>query len=187
MKGLVLAVLLLASPLPAAAESEEDAWAALQQGGHVLLMRHARAPGTGDPPEFRLDSCGTQRNLDEWGRKQARKFGEELKKRRIPVDRVLTSAWCRSRDTATEMDVGRAEIEPALNYLLRSNAPAEQTEAVRSIIGAWRGRGNLVLITHNQNIKPLTGISPQSGHVIVLKPLGTIRFAIVGRIDDFSG
>src|SRR3712207_523458 len=73
----------------------------LRRGGLVMLMRHARTePGTGDPPGFRHDDCSTQRNLDATGRAQARAIGERLRAERVPLGRVLTSRWCRCRETA---------------------------------------------------------------------------------------
>ena len=86
---------------------EAAAWAALGEGGRIILMRHAATvPGTGDPPGFRLGDCATQRLLSDAGREQAKAIGAALRERGVSADRVLSSAWCRSVDTAELMDVG---------------------------------------------------------------------------------
>src|SRR5918998_375059 len=106
---LVFALLLIAPP---AAADPAAAWAALRQGGHVALMRHADAPGgAGDPPGFRLDDCATQRNLSPKGRAEAAAAGAKFRAERVAVAKVLSSPWCRCLDTARLMDVGPVEIE----------------------------------------------------------------------------
>ena len=84
--------------LPLLAAEQAELWTALAQDGHVALMRHARAPGTGDPARFQLDDCTTQRNLDDTGREQARRTGAAFRARDIKVARVLSSQWCRCRE-----------------------------------------------------------------------------------------
>src|SRR5262245_17250667 len=80
---------------------QDDAWALLHQPGHVIFMRHSEAPGgAGDPPGLRLDDCATQRNLSEAGRAHARRTGAAFRDHGLAFDRVLTSPWCRCRDTA---------------------------------------------------------------------------------------
>ena len=79
---------------------DEVAWTALREGRAVLLMRHALAPGTGDPPGFVLEDCTTQRNLDQAGRLQAERWGDLLRQNSISAPRVLSSRWCRALDTA---------------------------------------------------------------------------------------
>lgn len=185
MASRLFALLMLTFSLPA--NADERVWSALGQGGHVLLMRHALAPGTGDPSSFRLGDCATQRNLSETGRQQARRFGEELRRRGIPVDHTLSSEWCRTRDTAAEMAVAPVDSLPALNSFFQDNATKEaQTQAARRAVLEWRGPGNLVMVTHQVNITALTGVFPQSGEVVVLKPEGD-GFTIVGRLSAGIG
>ena len=180
-----VALLLLA--IPPAARADEASWTALKQGGHVLLMRHALAPGVSDPAGFRIDDCATQRNLSDEGRRQASRFGAELRRHGVSVDRVLTSGWCRARDTAAAMDVGEGDIEPALNsFFGRREAGAAQTAVLRTLVNNWRGPGTLVLVTHQVNITALTGVHPGSGEAVVLKPARD-GFEIVGRIGTGSG
>ena len=87
--------------LAAAAQSDQALWQQLRSGGHVLLIRHADAPGTFDPPGFQLADCATQRNLSAKGREQAKRIGEQLAQAQVPVGTVFSSQWCRCVDTAT--------------------------------------------------------------------------------------
>ncbi|WP_230530855.1 histidine phosphatase family protein [Microvirga roseola] len=175
----ILAATALAQPLAAS----EAAWQALRDGGTVALLRHARAPGTGDPAGFKLEDCSTQRNLSEEGREQARQLGETFGDRQIPVTRVLSSRWCRSLDTARLAFGDRAEPYPPLDSFFRSRGDREaQTEAVRELVRGWSSEGVLVLVTHQVNITALTDVFPAEGEVIVLRPKAEDGFDLVGRI-----
>jgi phosphohistidine phosphatase SixA len=157
-------------------------WSALRDGG-VVLLRHADAPGFGDPTGYRLDDCATQRNLGEAGRKQARGIGERFKAEGIFVGRVLSSQWCRCRDTAELAFPGLVKVEPAFNSFFDDRSKdAAQTAAGRAIIAAWRGPGALVVITHQVNITALTRVVPASGQGVVLKAK-VEGFDVVGRIS----
>lgn len=105
------------TPSPTVTASSSDTWSLLQQGdrGYVVMMRHALAPGTGDPPNFRLEDCSTQRNLSAQGRAQARRIGEAFRRRGIKVARVLSSQWCRCLETARLMNLGAVEPFAPLN------------------------------------------------------------------------
>jgi hypothetical protein len=177
---ILVAAICVFAARPAVA-SEEAAWAALR-GGAIVLFRHAIAPGGGDPAGFRLGDCATQRNLDEAGRRQAQRIGEAFRSRGVAVGRVLTSQWCRTRETAELAFPGRKQDEPAFNSFFddRSLGPA-QTAAARPILLNWRGPGALVVSTHQVNITALTGIVPASGEGVVLRTDGG-ALAVVGRI-----
>ena len=166
--GLVLAVL-LAFSTGAVRADEAAAWAALRQGGVVALMRHGDAPGVGDPPGWRLDDCATQRNLGEQGRAEARVVGARLRAERIAIDRVVSSPWCRCIDTATLVDVGPVQIEPAFaNAFMLSDRRETLRQAGRHIVADWRGRGVLLVVTHGENIQALTGRTPASAEIVVV-------------------
>jgi phosphohistidine phosphatase SixA len=178
--ALALGPALLAPP-PAAAR--EALWALLRGGGQVVLMRHATTtPGVGDPPGFRLDECGTQRNLTEAGRGEARRIGAAFQDRGIPVGRVLSSRWCRCLETA-RLAFGRAEHWVALdsNFEDRRGGP-ERTAAIRARASERVEGGNLVLVTHGANIAPVTGSQPAPGEFFVLTPEGGGRFRVAGRL-----
>lgn len=163
--------------------ASDETWQALRQGGTVALFRHARAPGTGDPANFRLDDCSTQRNLSEEGRRQAQRIGDQFRARNIPVERVLSSRWCRALDTARLAFDALAQPAPPLDSFFsgREQEPA-QTQAVRRIIEEWRSTGVLVLVTHQVNITALTGVFPSEGEMLVLRPRAGSGFDVVGRI-----
>jgi len=159
-----------------------DAWEALSDGV-IVLFRHADAPGTGDPPQFRLGDCATQRNLGESGRAQARALGERWRARRVAIGAVWTSQWCRTRETAELAFPGRAQDEPAFNSFFGERSPEaeRQTAAARARLSAWRGPGVLVVVTHQVNITALTGVFPASGEGVVLRRQGD-TLATVGRL-----
>jgi phosphohistidine phosphatase SixA len=177
---LALALLLAAGP----GHADEALWAALAEGGHVALMRHALAPGTGDPEHFRLDDCSTQRNLDQTGREQARRTGKTFRERGVSVSRVLSSQWCRCLDTAELLALGEVEPFSPLNSFFgeREQGP-DQTEAVRALLGQADAEGpSFVMVTHQVNITALTGISPRSGEIVVLRLGGPDIFETIGVI-----
>jgi phosphohistidine phosphatase SixA len=166
------------------AHATEIAWAKLAEGRHTILLRHAIAPGAGDPANFKLDDCSTQRNLSDQGRQQAQRIGARLAARAIKVDMVLTSEWCRAIDTA-KLAFPRAKIktEPALNsFFADTSSKADQTAAILKLIGAFEGSGNQVMVTHQVNILALTGLSPREGEAIIVdaNPDGS-NLKIVGR------
>jgi phosphohistidine phosphatase SixA len=154
----------------------------LRAGGLVILMRHAQTvPGTGDPPGFRLGDCATQRNLSEEGRDQARRIGEKLRAERVPVDRVLTSAWCRCRDTAELLDLGPVEhLQPLDSFFEERSLRDRHRTGMLEFISAWRNTGNAVLVTHQVNITAVSGVFPASGEVVVMTAGEQPR--VVGRL-----
>lgn len=127
-------LLFLASALPGSARADERLWDLLKSGGQVVLIRHTiTTPGAGDPPGMRLDDCASQRNLTDAGRRHARRTGEEWRARKIPVERVLSSPWCRCLETAR--------------------------------------------LAHGSTISALTGISPDTGEMVILS-----QGALAGRL-----
>lgn len=177
-----LILLLLALLLPGQAPATEAAaWEALRAGA-IVLFRHAHAPGGGDPGGMRLGDWATQRNLDATGRAQAVRIGEVLRAQGVNVAAILTSQWCRTRETADLAFPGRAREEPVFNSFFadRRTGPV-QTEAARALLLAWAGPGTLFVSTHQVNITGLTRIIPASGEGVVLQRLGE-ELVVVGRI-----
>lgn len=172
--GLALALLLLADPALA------NDWEALDDPDAVAVMRHALAPGTGDPAGFDLSDCATQRNLDERGRVQAREIGAALRARGIHFDRVLASQWCRTRETADLLDVGPVDDAPAINSFFRDASTRDrQTRETVELIAERDGR--LMLVTHQVNISALTGRGTRSGEVLVIRLSGG-EVEVIGSI-----
>ncbi len=181
-RRLVLAGL-LAAAVPALPRRAAGAglWHALAEPGAVALMRHALAPGTGDPSGFRLGDCATQRNLNAAGRAQARAIGASLRAAGIGFDAVLTSEWCRCRETAALLDLGTVSPEPALNSFFRDRDRARaQTEALRARIATTPGR--LMLVTHQVNITALAGQGVSSGEVFVLHRGSGVDLTLADRV-----
>jgi phosphohistidine phosphatase SixA len=170
------------TPLRLLAAADEAAWARVQPGT-IVLFRHALAPGTGDPPGFRLDDCSTQRNLNDEGRAQARRIGEAFRQRRIEVGAVWSSQWCRTRDTADLAFPGRRVDQPAFNsFFGKPDTAPDQTRRARQLLTAWRGPGVLVVSTHQVNITGITGVVPASGEGIVLRSTHS-GLEVIGRLS----
>jgi phosphohistidine phosphatase SixA len=171
---LLLILALLPAPLWA------NDWAALDRPGAIAVMRHALAPGFGDPESFRLDDCSTQRLLDDAGRAQARAIGAALRDRGVRFDRVFTSQWCRTRETAELLDLGAPVPAPALNSFFqgRGDAARQTAEALDLIADQT---GPVMLVTHQVNISALTGRSTRSGEVLVIR-LGDSGVEVLGSI-----
>jgi broad specificity phosphatase PhoE len=178
---LLVVLLVLAAPRPAVAD--EPVWAVLKGGGQVVLIRHAiTTPGVGDPPGMRLDDCGTQRNLTDEGRRHARRVGEVVRAHGVPIDRVLSSPWCRCLETA-RLAFGSAETwAPLANLFGRPENRAEQVRHLQAMAGERRRGGNLVLVTHGSTIAALTGINPDTAEMVVLTPQGAGHFTVAGRL-----
>jgi len=138
-------------------------------GTHAIL-RHAIAPGTGDPENFQLGDCRTQRNLDERGRAQARAIGAALREAGVKADQVLSSQWCRSAETARLLGLGPIVEEPALNsFFADRSTRAAQTDTTRRLLAALPRDATAILVSHQVNITALTGIYPRSGEVVVIE------------------
>jgi len=151
--------------------------------GLVLLMRHASAPGGGDPDGFRLDDCATQRNLSDEGRAQARRIGERLRALGVPIAMVWHSQWCRTRETAELLAVAPLRPEPLFNSFF--NEPAREqgfAGEARQRLAAWAGPGALLVVTHQVNITALSGVFPASGEIVAMRFGGTASARVLGRL-----
>ena len=160
-----------------------DFWALLRQGGCVVLMRHALTePGIGDPPEFKLGVCGTQRNLSDEGRAQSRRTGEVFRREGIVFDEVRSSAWCRCVDTA-QLAFGRATVWAPINSFFQQRGVREtQTREVLATAQTVRAPRNWMLVTHQVNITALTGEYLAMGEVFVTRPeAGGQRLRVLAR------
>ncbi len=163
-----------------------DNWKPLRGSGAVVLMRHAIAPGTGDPDNFQLGNCQTQRNLSEEGRRQATLAGNQFRNRGIAVNKVLSSQWCRTLETATLLNLGKVQPEPILNSFFRDRrSSSSQTDQLRRLIREHQ-QDVIVMVTHQVNITELTGIVPRSGDVVIVKAKPDGEIQILGELDPSS-
>jgi hypothetical protein len=166
--------LLLAAAWPFASARSADAEvdALLRAGGVVVGLRHASAPGTFDPPGFRLGDCGTQRNLDDEGRAQAKRIGEWFARRGLRPARVRSSPWCRCVDTA-RLAFGGAQVWQALGSprgLPDIEQPARMAALRDALAAASARRGGFeVWVTHGFVLNELAGSSGASGEGLVMR------------------
>ena len=166
---LVCLSLLVAGAQPASAGLLED----LTDGQHALLMRHADAPGVGDPPGYRLDQCATQRNLGEVGKQQSVLIGRWLTAQGVSSPKVFSSAWCRCTDTARLLALGAVSIEPSLNSFFDDMSLAKpQTAALQTFIAVSlkaQPKQPLILVTHHVNIEAFTGRVVAVGDMVLVR------------------
>ncbi|MEP7207889.1 MAG: histidine phosphatase family protein [Casimicrobiaceae bacterium] len=157
----------------------------LAKPGRVLVLRHATAPGIGDPPGFRLGDCSTQRNLDGRGRTQAIELGKRLSRAGVVRARVFSSQWCRCLETARLLALGPVEALPALNSFFGQGDEREaRTQALRVFLSKLPPDGTpVVLVTHQVNISDLTGRAMASGAAVILALDGTEEPHMLGEIE----
>ncbi len=164
---LALAVIAGLSSVRAKAESFEQA---LKEKGGIVLMRHALAPGTGDPANFLLENCATQRNLNDEGRAQAQAIGELLRGMGVEEARVYSSQWCRCLETAELLDLGKVQPQPLINSFFQDASVApERTEQLKAWLTEQSVSEPIVLVTHQVNITRLTGVYPASGEMTLIR------------------
>ncbi|MDP2376013.1 histidine phosphatase family protein [Reyranella sp.] len=174
-----LAGLLLASD----GRAQSAPWASLRAPDHFALIRHALAPGTFDPPGFRVDDCATQRNLSAEGRAQAIRIGELFRANGIAAARLYSSQWCRCLETATLMKLGDVSLQPLLNSFAQNRDRAvQQTAALRPWIAQLELAGPTVMVTHQVVITALSEVFPGSGEIVVMRREPDGRLAVAGRL-----
>ena len=137
-------------------------------GQNIILMRHAFAPGTGDPAHFQVDDCRTQRNLNEVGIAQAKEIGKRLRVQGLVPTRILSSPWCRCQDTAKYLGLGPYEVHEGLSSFYDGHVDRDETMAAIRAELATIGEDELVLfVTHQVVISALTGIFVKSGGYLI--------------------
>ncbi len=160
----------------------------IKSGGHVLMIRHAHAPGIGDPDHFRIGDCATQRNLSDQGRHQARQIGQWMRDRGIDTAHVYSSQWCRCLETARGLDLGPVSELPALNsFFDRPQDREPNLSDLRTFLSQQPSNGPLiVLVTHSVTISAITGKNVSYGQGIVLKLQNDGETAYIGPLKyDF--
>jgi phosphohistidine phosphatase SixA len=166
MKWLITIVLLLNVALAQA----ESALAKVisETGANVMFMRHALAPGYGDPSHFDVNDCATQRNLDATGRAQAKALGKVLRQHQIRFDEIKSSQWCRCQETARLLNVGKVVPFTGLNSFFEEHADREQTlSQLKSYLDSLKQDDLVLLVTHQVVISAVTGVYAPSGGVVL--------------------
>ena len=156
----------------------------LKDGEKLIFIRHAYAPGNGDPAGFNLNDCSTQRNLSEEGRKQAQRIGEFFNKNKIEIDKVFSSEWCRCKETA-KIAFKNYSTNSFLNSFYSSKFSKnkdKQVKAFNNYIKDLGNKKNLILVTHYVFISEVLNYGPSSGEIVVSDKY----FNIIGSIEiDF--
>ena len=144
---------------------------ALQSPDYVLLMRHAYAPGVGDPPHYSLERCEGQRLLNDEGRVQATRIGDWLRQQGVQRATVLSSVWCRCTETARLLQFGGVTVEPSLaSFFDAPSRAAAQNTALKKLLShalPTKGDSALILVTHHVNIAEFTGENIGSGDMVL--------------------
>ena len=145
----------------------------MTDGQHILLMRHADAPGFSDPAGHRLDQCSTQRNLGEFGKKQAERTGQWLSQQGIESAKVFSSPWCRCVDTATLLKKGPVTIDSSLGSFFENMSRAnQQTDGLRQLVQKslkQYPKTPIIMVSHHVNIEAFTGVVLGSGDMVLVK------------------
>ena len=153
----------------------------LDEGGKIIFIRHAYAPGSGDPDNFNLNDCSTQRNLNEDGRKQAKYIGDFFTKNKIKIDKVLSSEWCRCKETAeiAFKDFSTKSFLNSFYSLEYAKNKDKQIKELNNYIKNFRNKKNLILVTHYVLISEVLNYGASSGEIVISDK----NFNIVGTVE----
>ena len=151
----------------------------LNEGKKLIFIRHAIAPGNGDPDNFNLEDCSTQRNLDSNGIEQSKKIGLFFKNNNIKIDKILSSEWCRCKDTANYA-FGNFQTFDALNSFYDERFADNETKQIKDLkqyVKNWDSDKNLIFVTHYVVISSVLSTASSSGELVISDK----HFGIIGR------
>ena len=161
--------------------SEDKILESLKEGSKIIFIRHAYAPGGGDPQNFNINDCSTQRNLSDKGINQSKLIGEFFKTNKIKIDKVLSSEWCRCKDTA-KFAFNDFETFDALNSFFSAKFAKNEKKQIRDLkkfINKWESSKNLVLVTHYVVISSMLNVATSSGEIVISNK----NYQIIGSIE----
>ncbi len=161
--------------------SEDKILESLKEGGKIIFIRHAYAPGGGDPQNFNINDCSTQRNLSDEGINQSKLIGEFFKNNKIKIGKVLSSEWCRCKDTA-KFAFNDFETFDALNSFFSAKFAKNEKKQIKDLknyIKNWKSNKNLILVTHYVVISSILNIAVGSGEIVISDK----NYEIIGSID----
>ena len=170
--ALILLITLSIQPSYASELLIWDKLSASSAKGYVLLLRHSLAPGVGDPENFKLGDCSTQRNLSQEGRDDAAEIGAWIKRQKVKIYRVESSRWCRARQSAELLDIGKVKLNKNLDSLFRESNLESHPKTLKTkeqILNHRNKSGLLVLVGHYVNIAALVGVGVDSGEGLIVK------------------
>tara|TARA_B100000767_G_C19711207_1_gene512872 strand:- start:406 stop:963 length:558 start_codon:yes stop_codon:yes gene_type:complete len=162
------------------ADSNDDLTNVLKEGGKLIFIRHAYAPGSGDPNNFDISDCSTQRNLNEKGIKEAKNIGVFFKRNNIKIDKVLSSEWCRCKDTASYA-FNFFESKSFLNSFYSQKFMQNKNEQIKNLkkyIKQWNSEKNLVMVTHFVVISEVLNSGASPAEIIITDK----KFKVLERI-----
>ena len=157
--------------------------------GYVLLLRHSLAPGVGDPDNFKLGDCSTQRNLSQEGRDDAAEIGDWIKRQNVKIYRVESSRWCRARQTAKLLDIGKVKLNKNLDSLFRESNLESHPKTLKTkeqILNHRNKSGLLVLVGHYVNIAALVGVGVDSGEGLIVKANKNSVIKVLGATPNLG-
>ena len=166
---------------PIKADSNKNLIIQLEKGGKLIFIRHAYAPGNGDPNNFNLNDCSTQRNLSNIGRKQAQYIGKFFRENKIKIDKVLSSEWCRCKETA-KIAFDDYSTNSFLNSFYSSKYAKNKDKQIKELnnyIKKYKSNENLILVTHYVLISEVLNYGPSSGEIVVSDK----NFNMIGSIE----
>ena len=162
-------LILLSFNISLKANSNDKAQILLKEGGKLIFIRHAIAPGGGDPVDFDILRCETQRNLSKEGIAQSKNIGKFFSENNIQIDKVLSSEWCRCKQTA-KYAFNKYETRSFLNSFFSAKFASNKNKQIydlRKYINEWSGDNNLVLVTHYVTIQEVLNVTSSSGELII--------------------
>ena len=175
-----LIIILISLTTPIKADLNKNLLNQLEEGGKLIFIRHAYAPGSGDPNNFNLNDCSTQRNLSNEGKKQAQYIGKFFRDKKIKIDKVLSSEWCRCKETA-KISFENFSTNSFLNSFYSSKFAKnkdKQINALNNYLLKFKSTKNLILVTHYVLISEVLNYGPSSGEIVVSDK----NFNIIGTI-----
>ena len=165
----IILIIFISLATPVKADSKKNIIENLKVGGKLIFIRHAYAPGGGDPENFNIYDCSTQRNLSESGRIQSRKIGNFFKENRIKIEDVYSSEWCRCKETAS-LAFKNFKTKSFLNSFFSSEFAHNKNEQIRDFqkfLSDWDKKTNMVLVTHYVVISEIFDYPSSSGEIVI--------------------
>ena len=192
LRSALALILLLSLSIQPSYASELLIWDKLSASsakGYVLLLRHSLAPGVGDPENFKLGDCSTQRNLSQEGRDDAAEIGAWIKRQKVKIYRVESSRWCRARQTAKLLDIGKVKLNKNLDSLFRESNLESHPKTLKTkeqILNHRNKSGLLVLVGHYVNIAALVGVGVDSGEGVIVKANKNSVIKVLGATPNLG-
>ena len=166
------------------ADSKKKIIKELKKGGKIIFIRHAYAPGGGDPKNFNIKECSTQRNLNKEGRDYSKKIGSFFEYNKIMINKVYSSEWCRCKETAL-IAFKEYKTKNFLNSFFSPQFAKNkdiQINNLKKFVENWEGNQNIVFVTHYVVIYEILDYSPSSGEMIITNK----KFKVIGKVSEFE-